>query len=255
MSSRFINALRSAPRPIIMEIKRRSGDGQDLIGSRTVPEIVSAYEAAGAPCLSVVTGRWFGGSDALLREVAALTRLPLLKKDFITKQQQITQARDAGASAVLLTARILPRSLLQNLIEACLREQITPFVEIAGADELSGLRLAGCVVAVNNKDILSRERGAAVLDRSSSLLPAILASGAAYPASASGIDDPKVAAQLLDAGFRTLLIGTGLLLSGDIEAWLADVDRYRVTRQAMGGVSESRRALPKFSEAVSHSAN
>ena len=237
MSSRFIDALTRAPRPIIMEVKIRNGSGQELIGSRAVREIVSTYESAGAPCISLVTGRWFGGSDALLHEVAALTHLPLLKKDFITSQQQIVAARDAGASAVLLTARILPRSLLRHLIEDSLREHITPFVEITSADELSGLQLDGCIVAVNNKDILSRERGAAVLGRSSSLLPAILNS-AAYPASASGIGSPELAAGLLDSGFKALLIGTGLLVADDIEAWLADVDRYRRGSRVDGGPSE-----------------
>ena len=77
MTFSFINALLGAPSPIIMEVKRRNGDGQELLGARQVREIVAKYEAAGAPCLSVVTGDWFGGSDGLLHEVATLTRLPV----------------------------------------------------------------------------------------------------------------------------------------------------------------------------------
>ena len=41
-------------------------DGVELMGKRTIPEIVSEYTAAGAPCISVVTGRWFGGNDEML---------------------------------------------------------------------------------------------------------------------------------------------------------------------------------------------
>ena len=223
----FIDALLGASRPIIMEVKRRDGHGQELVGPRRVRDIVEAYESAGAPCLSVVTGSWFGGCEALLREIAALTRLPLLKKDFVTKETHIAEARDAGASAVLLTARILPKSLLGRLIRVSLRHRVTPFVEVSQAEEIESLPLEGCVVAANNKDILRQERGAADVARSSALLPAIVGSGAACPASASGIDSPEVAARLLDAGFKALLIGTGLLRSNDIPAWVAAIDGHR----------------------------
>ena len=103
-----------------MEVKRRTAEGVELMGDRSIPEIVSEYLAAGAPCISVVTGRWFGGEDEMLGEVAGLTDVPLLKKDFIVRESQITGAKEMGASAILLTARILPKSTFQKLIETTL---------------------------------------------------------------------------------------------------------------------------------------
>src|SRR5690242_18848135 len=73
VASRFIDALLSARLPVIMEVKRQDGDGNPLMGERTVEEIVGEYVAAGASCISVVTGRWFGGNDEMLREAAACT--------------------------------------------------------------------------------------------------------------------------------------------------------------------------------------
>src|ERR1700747_3101979 len=105
MPSRFIDALLAGRLPIIMEVKRSDGEGAELMGERTIADIVSQYVAAGAPCISVVTGKWFGGTDARLEEVAGLTDLPLLKKDFITREKQIVAAKDMGATAVLLTAK------------------------------------------------------------------------------------------------------------------------------------------------------
>src|SRR5579859_1289798 len=87
MPSPFIEALLSGRLPIIMEVKRSDGEGAELMGERTIAEIVSQYVAVGAPCISVVTGKWFGGNDAMLTEVAGLTDLPLLKKDFITREK------------------------------------------------------------------------------------------------------------------------------------------------------------------------
>jgi indole-3-glycerol phosphate synthase len=126
--SAFIDALLAGRLPIIMEVKRQDADGKALMGERTIPRIVSEYTAVGAPCISVVTGRWFGGNDEMLRQVAGLTDLPLLKKDFITREKQLVAAKEMGASAILLTARIMPKKPFQHLIELALEHVMTPFV-------------------------------------------------------------------------------------------------------------------------------
>jgi indole-3-glycerol phosphate synthase len=221
--SGFVDALHFAGVPLIAELKRRSADGEDLFDGRSPADIVALYEELGAPCLSVVTGSWFGGDDNLLREVAALTDKPLLKKDFITSERQIAAARRLGASAVLLTAELLPGELTARLAAAALRHGLTPFVEVANEAQLARLGdAAGCVVAVTNKDIRRRERGDAQIERSLSLLPAVLRSGAECAVSASGIAGPEIAARLLDAGYDALLVGTALLRDSnreDVKSW------------------------------------
>ncbi|MFF9778148.1 indole-3-glycerol-phosphate synthase [Streptomyces sp. NPDC013978] len=228
-AGRFAEALRSAARPVIMEVKRRSADGTDLMGPRTVAEVVARYEEAGAPCVSVVTGRWFGGSEELLSEVAARTGLPLLRKDFITSRRQLERSRELGACAVLLTVKTLPADILARLVDHALGLGLTPFLEIADAAEAAGVpRADECVVAVNNKDIATRERLPGDLDRSSGLLPAVLRTGTRCAVSASGIADPADAARLLDSGFHGLLIGTGLLRAPSPQQWCAALDAARV---------------------------
>ncbi|MGW0737489.1 indole-3-glycerol-phosphate synthase [Streptomyces sp. NPDC002851] len=217
---RFIEALLAAERPLVMEVKRASADGTDLFAGRSPADIVAGYEAAGAPCVSVVTGRWFGGTPELLREVARHTRLPLLQKDFVTRAQQLVTARESGASAVLLTAGLLPASSLGKLVTAALRTGLTPFVEVTKESEIAAVPHPGeCVIAVNNKDIKARERGPADIGRSLALLPALRAAGTPCPVSASGIDTPDTAARLLAAGYRGLLVGTALLREGDLNSW------------------------------------
>jgi indole-3-glycerol phosphate synthase len=226
-TSAFTDALLASRLPVIMEVKRQDGNGVELMGDRTIPEIVSDYVAAGAPCISVVTGRWFGGDDGMLEEVVKVTDLPILKKDFITRESQIVAAKEMGASAILLTARILPKSSFQKLIETILRQGLTPFVEVADHAELdSVVRPEECIVAINNKDIRNQERGAGDLDLSRSLLEATIATGTPCPVSASAIADPKVAAELIDAGFKGLLIGAGLLLSGNVQNWVNEFDEH-----------------------------
>ena len=219
-----------------MEVKRQDANGVQLLGDRTIPELVAEYTAAGAPCISVVTGRWFGGDDQMLLDVAGLTDLPLLKKDFITRERQIEAAKEMGASAILLTAQILPKTALPKLIESTLGHGLTPFVEVIDEDELSRVIHADeCVVAINNKNIKNQERDAGDIDVSRAMLEPALRTGTPCPVSASAITDPKVGAELIAAGFKGLLIGTGLLRSGSVQSWVDEFEQHRAALGAAVG--------------------
>ncbi|WP_326654726.1 MULTISPECIES: indole-3-glycerol-phosphate synthase [unclassified Streptomyces] len=231
--STFMKALLACPRPLVMEVKRQDADGRDLLAGRSVAETVERYEEAGAPCISVVTGRWFGGTEALLREVASRTELPLLRKDFITSRRHLDRSLELGAAAVLLTAKLLPAPTLARLAAHALSIGLTPFVEVADGAELAAAATAHpteSVIAVNNKDIATRERLPADPSRGLALLPAVRRTGTPCPVSASGISDPHEAAALLDAGFKALLIGTGLLATDSVTAWSDRLDKARSVR-------------------------
>ncbi|MEV5436567.1 indole-3-glycerol-phosphate synthase [Streptomyces sp. NPDC052682] len=233
MTLPFLSALLSAERPLIMEVKARDAHGGDLLRGRAPGDLAAAYERAGAPCVSVVTGRWFGGSAGMLREVTARVDVPVLLKDFVTRHDQIAAAAEAGASAVLLTAALLPRESLHGLARECHARGLTPFVEITRAEEAVGLPHPHlCVIAVNNKDITTGERDAGDLDRSRALLPAVRAAGTLCPVSASAVSSPAVAAGLLAEGYAALLVGTALLRAPSVESWLREFDACRVDTSA-----------------------
>lgn len=181
----------------------------------------------------MVTGRWFGGSQSLLTEVAALTSRPLLQKDFIARRGQLDEAREQGASAVLLTAGLLARTTLRSLVEHSLRLGLTPFVEVTTRAESESVPHArSCAIAVNNNDIAARERGQANVAQSLALLPAVLRSGTRCAVSVGGIESPQTAASLVEAGFTGLLIGTGLLRGGDPRQWLRRFGASRAASRA-----------------------
>ncbi|WP_069170704.1 indole-3-glycerol phosphate synthase [Streptomyces griseus] len=231
MTPPFLSALLGAGRPLIMEVKARDAHGADLLRGRAPGDMAAVYERAGAPCVSVVTGRWFGGSPAMLDEVTARVRVPVLLKDFVTRRDQLTAAAGAGASAVLLTAALLPPEALHSLAGECHALGLTPFVEITRAEEAAGLPDPHhCVIAVNNKDIAARERDAGDVERSRSLLPAVRAAGTLCPVSASAVNGPEAAAGLLAEGYAALLVGTSLLRATDVESWLREFDAHRAGR-------------------------
>ncbi|MBF4463179.1 indole-3-glycerol-phosphate synthase [Rathayibacter sp. VKM Ac-2878] len=195
-----------------MEIKRRSAAGVDLTAGRTTAELVRLYEDAGAPCLSVVTGRWFGGDPAMLEDVLRSTSRPVLQKDFFTRRAQLDRAAAAGVSAVLVTAQLLRRESLEALVEHALEIGLTPFVEVVSAAEVAVVPCThACVIAVNNKDIRDQERGSARLERSLELVDRVVATGTPLPVSASGVESLEDVERLLGAGYRGLLVGSSLL--------------------------------------------
>jgi len=149
---------------LIAELKVRSGSGEELLRGRDVQSVARGYEAAGATCLSVVTGRWFGGTPELLTAVAKATSLPILQKDFLVSRDSLARAAAQGASAVLLTRRLLTKNSLLSLTEYALHLALTPFIEVCSLEELAGSSVGEQVVlAVNNRDIVAREMSGTAL--------------------------------------------------------------------------------------------
>ncbi len=235
--SAFIDALARASVPVIMELKPRDADGRDLFAGRTPAQLVATYERLGAPCLSVVTGSWFGGDDALLREVATLTERPILKKDFVTSERQIAAAKAQGASAVLLTAELLPGSLTARLAAACRRHCRHPVRRDRRCRPARAARRRPRLRGRGQQQGHPAARARRGADRAQPRATAGRAgSGAECAVSAGGIADSRAAARLLDAGYDALLIGTALL-AGCLEQQASRRGRWRA-----GGASRRHRS-------------
>jgi indole-3-glycerol phosphate synthase len=209
--------------PVIAEIKPSSPAEGNLLGDRDPGRLAKAYAMGGAACISVVTGRWFGGDIRLLENVAQHTSLPILRKDLIVNQEQIRQSKDRGATAVLLTRKILQPSHLLKMIETCISLDVTPFIEVATQAELDTLPSdERIIVGIANRDIAQKEMDTDSGLQSLSLIKKLNAKAGAI-ISASGINNPAEANQLFRAGFDGLLIGTALLQAEDPEAALREL--------------------------------
>ncbi len=203
--------------PIIAEIKPSSPTAGDLLCNRNVTEIALAYVAGGAACLSVVTGRWFGGDISMLSQVAQVTSLPLLRKDLIVNLDQIKQTQDLGANAVLLTKKILRASHLMKMIDLCHSLYITPFVEVSSIDEINEFTAdSDTIIGITNRDIARKESDINSGLNSLKLLNSITQKTGAI-ISASGINTVTEANTLYQAGFDGLLVGTALLKAANPE--------------------------------------
>lgn len=144
---------------IIAEIKRYSPSHGRSFPFREVPDLVSMYEKGGASALSVVTAKEpFQGSLELLKEARSLTKLPLIRKDFITTVPDLDESKTSGADAVLLIAHRLTKESLYVLVKEALARDLDPVVELHFDEDFKKIEAliknpADIIVGINNRNL------------------------------------------------------------------------------------------------------
>ncbi len=208
----FAGALRGPTVRVIAELKRRSPSKGVINDAIDAPVRAAAYVAGGAAALSVLTEPTrFGGSLDDLEAVRAAVDVPLLRKDFITHEVQLLEARAAGAAAVLLIARALAPDRLRELASAAATRALECLVEVRTAAELEvALSVPGAVVGVNNRNLETLEIDDAVGRR---LLPQVPPDRiAVYESGVASVADVERAAA---AGADAVLVGSVLSSAPD----------------------------------------
>jgi indole-3-glycerol phosphate synthase len=219
---RFLRALQSDPQRLIIiaEFKRRSPSVGIIRDDLTVSEIVRCYERGGAAAISVLTDEeYFGGSIGDLCTARSVTKLPLLRKDFIVDRIQILEAATAGADAILLIVAALDDISLGQLRTLAEDELgLDALVEVHSSEELTRAVNAGAkIIGVNNRDLKTfrvslntSERLIAEAPRDKIMI------------SESGLSGTDSLLHLHKLGFRGFLIGEALMRAADPEAALRD---------------------------------
>jgi indole-3-glycerol phosphate synthase len=151
----FGAAFRRPSLGLIAEVKRRSPSAGSINATLDPVAHASSYASAGAAAISVLTdGPFFGGSLDDLRAVAAAVAVPVLRKDFILAEEQLLEARGAGASAALLIVRALGAARLASLARTARDLGLGTLVEVHTAAELDVAVEAGVdVIGVNSRDL------------------------------------------------------------------------------------------------------
>ncbi|MFN2323649.1 MAG: indole-3-glycerol phosphate synthase TrpC [Trueperaceae bacterium] len=210
---RLTAALRAPGLSVIAEIKRGS-PSQGSIADLDPVSAAGAYQAGGAAALSVLTEpRHFGGELQHLRDVAAASALPAMRKEFVVHPAQLSEAAQAGAAAALLIVAVVGPRLSEYLAYAHALG-LDVLVEVHDEAELQLALAAGSeIVGVNNRDLrtLAVDRATAprLLRRARDAgFGGVLVAESGY----AGADDLTEVAGLADAA----LIGTALAGSGDL---------------------------------------
>src|SRR5262249_33513368 len=209
------------PLKIIAEFKRRSPSAGTIRDHSTVSEIVRSYDHGGACAISVLTDeQYFEGSITDLCAARSITKLPLLRKDFIIDPVQIFEAAIAGADAVLLIVAALDASSLKQLRSLAEDELgLDALVEVHSADELKlALHADAKIIGVNNRDLGTFRVSLSTSERLIGEAPRdrILISE-------SGIQNADSLVHLHKIGFRGFLIGEKLMRAANPETALREL--------------------------------
>lgn len=224
--SRFLHSLRlDGPRVrLIAEIKKASPSKGVLCPHFDPETLACAYAENGAAAISVLTDtEFFQGDSAYVPLTAQLTGLPVLRKDFIIDEIQLTETRQLGASAVLLIAAILDDKALNSLIVSALAMNIEPLVEVHNREELKrALDTPARVIGVNNRNLRDFTVALSVsLDLAGDFPDSITR------VSESGIRTPADLLRLEEYGYHGALVGESLVTSPDIPAMVRSLAYYR----------------------------
>ena len=200
--------LRDAMPGVIAEVKKAS-PSKGLIRADFRPvELALELEGAGAAALSVLTEpNYFLGSLDYLKNVAAAVKIPCLRKDFVFDDYQLREAREAGASAVLLIAAMLDRKTLVRLAENARSYGLDVLGEAHDADEVKRLLDSpATLIGVNARDLKSFSTDLSRVEALLSLVPP-----ERCPVAESAIRSADDIRHLREAGAQGFLIGETLM--------------------------------------------
>lgn len=208
----FARALESEGMSFICEVKKASPSKGVISEDFPYLSIAQEYEAMGASAISVLTEpHFFKGSNRYLEDIADHVSVPVLRKDFVVDEYQIYQAKELGASAVLLIASVLKDTQLANFIDLTESLGMSALVETHDGTEIERAVSCGAgIIGINNRDLstFTVDLGTSLRlrDRIPDGIVAVSESGI------SSADDVKL---LSDAGFDAVLMGEAFMRSGD----------------------------------------
>ncbi len=192
---------------IIAEFKRKSPSRGVINSMSTIEEVTTGYFRSGASALSVLTDeRFFGGTAADLIRARELNPIPILRKDFVVDEYQITEARSIGADAILLIAAALEVEQTKELARFARSLQLQVLLEVHQEDELDHLNEFVDMVGVNNRNLKTFTVDTETSVRLSTEIP-----GTFVKVSESGITSPLTIKKLRGCGYQGFLIGENFM--------------------------------------------
>ncbi|QKJ25295.1 indole-3-glycerol-phosphate synthase [Aquiluna borgnonia] len=140
---------------LIAEIKRRSPSKGFLADIPSAADQALRYQDFGAHAISVLTEEsGFGGRLEDLELASKAVEIPLLRKDFISNEYQILEARANGADFVLLILAWLSASKFKELFDFAHSLGLGVLVETHTLEEIDIANQAGArLIGINTRNL------------------------------------------------------------------------------------------------------
>ena len=196
---------------LIAEIKRASPSKGDLAPIANAAEQGAGYELAGADAISVLTERTgFKGSLADLEAVSRATTIPTLRKDFISTEYQLLEARANGAAMALLILAGLSEADYLRLKRFAEQIDLKVLVETHTEQEVAIAAASGAkLIGINTRDLETFKTDIGLFERLAQVLP-----NDCVKIAESSVRDVGDVRRYREAGADAVLVGEALV-TGD----------------------------------------
>jgi len=193
---------------IIAEIKKASPSAGIISENFNPVEKAKEYEAFGASALSILTEEdFFQGSNQFLMDVKAITKLPIIRKDFMVDEYQIYEAKLIGADCILLIASVLSDDEITQFTELAETLELDYLIEVHDEDELRRVEhFENAMIGVNNRNLKTFE-----VDINNSINLKKLFTGDNLFIAESGIKNQDDIDELKNHDIHAFLIGESLM--------------------------------------------
>ena len=203
---------------VIAEAKLKSPSEGPLVGAvesgSAAKNLASEFERGGAVAISVLTEPTaFAGSLSHLHTVSRSSSIPVMRKDFLVDPIQVMEARAAGASGVLLIARMLEGPPLEEMTDLALELGMFVLVELFDPSDLEAAQRVfdrPVLVGVNSRDLGTLQIDSQRFADMAALLP----KGLPWVAE-SGVHNDSDATTVARLGYQVALVGSSLVKSSD----------------------------------------
>ena len=157
--SNFKENLALKDQAIIAEIKKASPSAGIISEDFNPVAKAKEYESFGASALSILTEEdFFLGSIEYLKDVKAVSNIPILRKDFIVDEYQIYESKLIGADCILLIVSILSDDELNRFTKLADSLGLDFIIEVHDEEELTRIEdFSNAIIGVNNRDLKTFE--------------------------------------------------------------------------------------------------
>ncbi len=204
----FDKNLKKGKIPVISEIKKKSPSQGNFYKNFKPIKIAKNYQKNGATCLSVLTDKkYFDGSLNHLKAIRKITKLPILRKDFIIDNYQIIESKYSGVDCILLIMAALDKNHAKELEATATEYGLNVLLEVHNEKELDqALDLKSSLIGINNRNLKTLKVN---INNTKKIIQKIPKKK--YVISESGIKTVEDMINLWSYGIKGFLIGETLL--------------------------------------------
>lgn len=151
----IINKKQNNEIALIAEIKKASPSKGIIREKFNVAELAKQYENGGASCISVLTDTpSFQGKIQDIRKAREITKLPVLRKEFIFDPYQVYESRVAGADCILIIMAALQDNQAKEIEQTALELKMDVIVETHNEIEIErAMKLNAQLIGINNRNL------------------------------------------------------------------------------------------------------